>query len=83
MFLTFTKRVMSFLDRRPNRRELEMIRSWWHESHDCCPEAVAMDINFVYPENLESINYENYKAGIPDGARDYCKVQELPMRILF
>jgi hypothetical protein len=34
---------------KPTQIELERIAQWWNESADCCPEAVAMDIRFVYP----------------------------------
>lgn len=53
-FMGFVRRVMSFIkdwDGRhtPTRAELERMAQWWNESHDCCPEAVAMDIRFIYP----------------------------------
>jgi len=52
--LGFVRRVMSFVNEwdgrsKPTRSELERISQWWNESADCCPEAVAMDIRFVYP----------------------------------
>lgn len=51
--LGFVRQVMSFLNEwdgrsKPTKSELQRIRQWWNESHDCCPEAVAMDIRMVY-----------------------------------
>ena len=50
-FLTFTRQVMHHVGRRrATRPELQRIQQWWHESHDCCPEAIAMEIQQVVPE---------------------------------
>jgi len=53
-FLGFTRQVIQFVQkwdgrRIPTRAEIERIQRWWNESHHCCPEAIAMDIRFVYP----------------------------------
>jgi hypothetical protein len=52
--LGFVRQVMSFVElwdgrKKPTREELVRIRQWWNESHDCCPEAIAIEIRLVYP----------------------------------
>ena len=60
--LKFVRRVMSFIHEwdgriKPTRMEIERIHDWWCESPDSCPEAVAMDIRFIYPsaESMRAI----------------------------
>lgn len=36
--------------KRPTRAELERIEQWWQESHECCPEAIAAEMQQVAPE---------------------------------
>ena len=50
-FLSLVRQVMLHTGRkRPTRTELERIEQWWQESHECCPEAIAAEMQQVAPE---------------------------------
>lgn len=62
--LTFVRRVMSFINewdgrKNPTREELERIAQWFNESQDCCPEAVAIEIRQVFPNQTFMRNAVN------------------------
>lgn len=54
-FLSFARAILGFirewdLRNKLTRAELERALQWWNEDPNCCPEAIAMDIRFIYPD---------------------------------
>jgi len=58
-FLSFVRAVSGHLvrSRRLSRAQLENVRNWWMESRDCCPEAIAADVESVYPTTEQIHNF--------------------------
>lgn len=58
-FLAFARSVSAWVRRWDNhkltRAQLERSLQWWKESNNCCPEAAAMDLRFIYPQSAREM----------------------------